>query len=176
MRFAKRFLALLLVISLGLGFAAHCFAEDDDVDGAMPVITKQPESAKVPLTQKRDPVTIEAYIPNGDAIGYQWYDASGKTPVEIEGATDSSMPIKYSYRSYYCVVYNQNDSTAKEGPHRVTSDVADGAVVIFFFDWKHPVFSVIFAILGGLTYAAWIITWPLYRLLELLLKAVGQLP
>jgi len=138
MKHIKRVLALLLALALGVGLAVPAFAQESIIEHseatenpAKPVITAQPEPYAVP----HNPATffwvqVKAEIPNGDPVGYQWYEArpKGDIPVNCTGGYFHN----YNEPNYnrldilrgielYCVVYNLNDSTAEAGPHRVVS-------------------------------------------------------
>jgi len=146
MKYATRILTLLLALVLCAGLAVPVFAEEgeeldlampeivmqspeeDEPDPAMPVITMQPE----PYTVQNNPSTffrvgVLAEIPNGDPIGYQWYEAKPKGDIPLSSTTNR---LNEGYSewdlligvNFYCVVYNQSDSTAEEGPHRVVSE------------------------------------------------------
>jgi len=97
----------------------------------MPVITKHPQD-----TVNRFGATtlsVEANIPSGDPIGYEWYWGSGAfssyssfSPLgqarqigpiaKVSFARPSSSTYRFS-----CIVYDEKDSTVSSGPHRVWS-------------------------------------------------------
>jgi len=89
---------------------------------AKPVITKNLPLMDVPLVKVGAVFTatldIEAEIPNGDPIRYQWYRGTGGSllATPISGATAPSYTVNEKGdggRSpyFYCVVYNANDET-----------------------------------------------------------------
>lgn len=134
MSLTKKLFALLLALALALGLALPTFAGGEP-DPAMPVITKQPEDVKLNVNLFGDAeftLRIEAYIPNGDPVGYQWwYDLSntGSLYVPIEGATGSTFTASTADygSSLYCVVYN-----AAEGPEGTHSAASRKASVTTF--------------------------------------------
>ena len=124
MSHSKKLLALLLSLVLALGLAVPAFAAGE-ADEAMPVITKQPEdvvvAAKFFYVPAEYTLSVEAYCPNGDPVGYQWCDA-----VPITGAVDSAYTSRFGSSSarkytYYCIVYNAKEGFDSE--YRVTSNV-----------------------------------------------------
>jgi len=110
MKLSKRLPALLLVLALAfISLALPAFAEDPDP--AMPVITAQPQGARlteIAIFRKAVTLSVEAYIPNGDEIGYDWY--KGWDPIDKH---DSSITLKDDADAgiYYVKVYNKNDPT-----------------------------------------------------------------
>ena len=122
MKRMKHLFALLLALVFATGLALPAFAEEEP-DPAMPVIIRQPVGG---YARVGDSVTfaIEAELPNAGRIGYQWYDAATGMPIAdaISGSVSFTFPL--TGISAYCVVYNMNDSTPAEGPHRVVSETA----------------------------------------------------
>lgn len=139
MKHFKSLLAVVLALGLCVGLGAPAFAGDTQ-DSAMPVITKQPENVIVTpgifgmfeTDNTEFTLRIEASIPNGDPVGYQWYRISvsnqWKTP--IQGATESTYSAyigdvrdvsgwDYSNFAFCCVVYNAKEGL--DGEHNVTS-------------------------------------------------------
>ena len=133
---ALRALALLLALALCVGLGVPALAEEEE-ESATPVITKQPESVTVTRGEKFE-FTIEAEIPNGDEVGYQWfrkgYDYVKFVSEEVTFQGDDQyvyFPSSWilditdlnrsSKAEYYCVVYNLNEGP--EGPNRIMSTV-----------------------------------------------------
>jgi len=106
----KRIACIVLALSLATGFGLPAQAEE--ADPAMPVITKQPESVAV-LPGEEFTLSVEAHIPNGDAVGYQWHIANPFN-VNVSGAAGPELTLKASsvlygtlvFGTYYCIVYN----------------------------------------------------------------------
>jgi len=101
MKYHKHLCVLLLTLLLAFGIAPSAAAETEifDVqsnDSAMPVITRQPESLTV-LCCEEFTLSVEAYIPNGDELGYQWYHGGSS----IDGATGPTLTVPYFYKLYY---------------------------------------------------------------------------
>jgi len=125
MKTTKRLLALLMALALGLSLALPALAEEDP---AMPVITKD-----LPLIDMRPvkigevftmTLEIEAEIPNGDPIRYQWYRGTGVSllSMPIPGATTPSYTVSETGNGgrspyFYCVVYNTSDETLCVSSH-----------------------------------------------------------
>ena len=105
MKLLKRLLVSLLVLALALGLALPAFSVDDP---AMPVITVQPQGVSTKQNQ-RIVLSVEAHIPNGDEIGYQWYCGSNT----LVGQTGACLEIKRAAPTdsglYYVEVYNRGD-------------------------------------------------------------------
>ena len=120
MKYAKKWLTLLLALAMGLAPAMPAFAAAEP-NPAMPVITMDMLIDMAPVKygkQYRLDLTIQAVIPNGDPIGYQWYEwyEGVLDPRAIPGAnapsyTVHSMNTGGANPSYYCVVFNANDET-----------------------------------------------------------------
>jgi len=111
MKRTKRLLAILLALALAFTLALPAFAEDPDP--AMPVITVQPQSVHVAYFNKGFTLFVEAYIPNGDAIGYRWVRIPPSGAEEKVGGnfasytyTEWSAPETYYF---YVEVYNRNN-------------------------------------------------------------------
>jgi len=111
MKHMKKLLSLLLAAALGVGLAVPAAAAL--AVNETPVITVQPRDKGV-LPGEEFTLSVQAHIPNGDAAGYQWYDATwhaapyGSTMI---GETGPELAITASTRysmnnKYYCVVYN----------------------------------------------------------------------
>ena len=105
MKLLKRLPVSLLVIALALGLALPALAIDDP---AMPVITAQPQDVSI-KSNRRIVLSVEAHIPNGDEIGYQWYRGSKM----LDGQTGARLEIKLAAPTdsglYYVVVCNRGD-------------------------------------------------------------------
>ena len=101
MKHAKKLLALLLTLALALTLALPAFAEDEppeEPNPAMPVITVQPQSVRVRVNETFT-LSVEAYIPNGDEIGYRWSGYGlGYTPKDTKELT-------YTFGSWYQGTY-----------------------------------------------------------------------
>jgi len=125
MKTTKRLLVLLLGLALAFALAMPAFAEEDEPASPMPVITVQPEWISTGISTEIT-LAVEAEIPNGDPLGYQWYDAFKKKP--IEGAVSPALCVKSDeitmFGLFYCVVYNSTDSSAENGPNRAVSEKA----------------------------------------------------
>ena len=92
MKTAKTLLALALTLALTLTLALPAFAETDpseEPDPAMPVITVQPEGVRVKFGRFVT-LSVQANIPNGDEIGYQWYCGDTK----LDGETGASIRFR----------------------------------------------------------------------------------
>ena len=138
MKLSRKLFALLLVFVLALSLASPAFA--DDPDSAMPVIIVQPQNVVVTPgilgmfeTDKIEfTLSVEASIPNGDPVGYQWYrvEVSSNRKIPIQGETKSTYSAyigdvrgvsgwDFSGFRFYCVVYNAAEGL--EGEHKVAS-------------------------------------------------------
>jgi len=109
-----------------------------DDNPAMPIITKQPQSITVKCCEEFT-LSVEAYIPNGDEVGYRWYRNGDR----IDDATGPTLTVPYyyyysSYDSslYYCNVYNKSNSRTYVDSERaiVTMEPCPDMPVIA----KHP--------------------------------------
>ena len=104
MKHTKKLLAALLSLALALALALPAMAEDEP-DPAMPVITRQPVGGSQTGQNTTFTRYVQARIPNGDSIGYEWY----RDGVLVEGATGASITVElYSPGTVdiYVVVYN----------------------------------------------------------------------
>jgi len=105
----KKLLALLLTLALAFTLALPAFAEDPDP--AMPVITRQPKGLRV-RNGESFTLSVEATIPNGDEIGYQWYIVSSSLGRDIakEDTAELTATI-YGGQDYpyYVEVYNRSN-------------------------------------------------------------------
>jgi len=127
----KRLLSALLILAIALALAMPAFAEGEP-NPAMPEITAQPVSCKVNLGSGWWSLEVVAEIPNGDPIGYQWYQVSPQGDIPVgpnhqridRNLHDIDEWDMIKGVKFYCVVYNSNDSTAEEGPHRAVSEAA----------------------------------------------------
>jgi len=152
MKRTKKFLALLLALLLGLGLSAPAMAqegeedfaevivlvlaqegdgEDGEIDqNAIPVITAQPVAPAGKIPRKGSfTLRIEAYIPNGDPIGYYWVrDAIQRAGPAADreywdGDDTITLPAHTKRSEYYCYVYNQSYGLTGAGfDYRVRSD------------------------------------------------------
>jgi len=115
----KRTLALLLSIALLFSFAMPALAETTpEPNPAMPVITSQsPERVYLQPHQFRTTFYVEASIPNGDPIAFQWYIVEFVNPLTMRtsrlvGETGPSLRVQRSIigipPSYFVVIYNTN--------------------------------------------------------------------
>jgi len=132
MKTVKRLFILLLSLALAFTLALPAFAEDDEPASPMPVITVQPERISTGIFTEIT-LRVEAEIPNGDPLGYQWYDAFNKKPIEGAVAAEfcfNSDDMNMFFGLFNCVVYNSNDSTAEAGPNRVVSETALFSIVV----------------------------------------------
>ena len=129
MHHTKRLLALLLTLILAFTLAMPAFAEDvppEEPDPAMPVITVQPQDIGIKeffifIFGKAVTLSVQAYIPNGDEVGCQWY-IDGKS---IEGETGSTLQVRDEgdTRRYHVEVFNQTnpEDVVKSNSVRVES-------------------------------------------------------
>ena len=99
MKITKRLFAVVLTMALALSLALPTMAVDEEPNPAIPVITVQPKGGRVRASGR---LTVQAYIPNGDEIGYAWFcsKASG-----IHSRSDG-MNVFAGEHSYYVKVYN----------------------------------------------------------------------
>lgn len=169
MKLSKRLFALLIGLVLAFSLALPAFAEDDEPDPAMPVITLQPRET---ITLKLDDgdlhIYVEANISNRDPIGYQWYvipkEGGAATPI-IEDASGPELSRVFNYREgtkFFVVVYNKADSSATDGLHRVQSEESTLTIIKPSF-WDRIVYF--FKLVGGsiiLYGPLFIFTMPLY--------------
>ena len=127
MKHINRLLALLLSLVLVFNLALPVFAADDP-NPAMPVITRDMILDMRPIKYGEEftlTLSIEAEIPNGDPIAYQWYCGIAVgliLPAPIPGATTSSCTVEGkgsggSNRYYYCVVSNANNEMLQVSSH-----------------------------------------------------------
>ena len=116
MKHTKRLLALLLTLVLALGLALPTFASTNP---AMPVITKQPQSVTV-LNGETYTFSIEAEIPNGDPLRYEWYAVDDTYPdwcysteasLSLWTGVQFELFVKSVQADFYCVVYNADDDS-----------------------------------------------------------------
>jgi hypothetical protein len=118
-KLSKRLTALLLALALALTFALPALAEgeSEEPNPAMPVITVQPQTVRVKANRDFT-LSVKAHIPNGDEIGYWWWDDTySRSPI---GSTEkiklNRNPFTYSI---YVEVYN-----AAHPEYSVTSEIA----------------------------------------------------
>jgi|GEM_PF-2514947 len=134
MKNMKRLLAVVLVVALVLTSLVLPIQAQDETDySARPVITRQPISVEGQPFQRLT-LRVEAYIPNGDRIGFQWYyQPVLGSPNILEGETSASlsriMPPgslgnSMHLTGYFVRVYNASLGTAGDSPYRVFSAIA----------------------------------------------------
>ena len=122
----KRLFAVLLVLTLALTLALPAFAESEP-NPAMPVITVQPEGGRVRTSQSIT-LSVEAHIPNGDEIGFRWYDSQRNRLVDAQHASlDFTFPGTYTY---YAEAYNISNPEYAVASQTVTVEAYYGAL-----DW-----------------------------------------
>ena len=122
----KRLFATILTIALAFTLALPVFAENDP-NPAMPVITVQPEGGRV-RTGQSITLSVEAYIPNGDEIGFRWYDSQRTRLVDSQHASlDFTFPGTYKY---YVEAYNISNPE-----YAVTSQAVTVEVYYGVLDW-----------------------------------------
>jgi len=120
MKLSKRLLAMLLTLVLALTLALPAFAEDDppeEPNPAMPVITVQPVGGSMAIGELIT-LRVEAYIPNGDEVGYRWYRDMPHTDEHYS----AELTIQAGYvgvANYYVEVFNLAQPELK-----VTSEAA----------------------------------------------------
>ena len=122
----KKLVSVLLAVLLAAGLFVPAMAEEEDPTpiSPMPVITAQPQNIRFRYTFEPSTTefSVEAYIPNGDPIGYEWHKKTifGDTTLYGESDTYWFSPLKlWDQGQYYVVVYNKDDPTC-----RVTSETA----------------------------------------------------
>jgi len=126
MKLTKRILASLLALALALTLALPAFAENEP-NPAIPVITVQPEGGRV-RTGQSITLSVEAHIPNGDEIGFRWYDSQRNRLVDAQHASlDFTFPGTYTY---YVEAYNVSNPEYAVTSQTVTVEAYYGAL-----DW-----------------------------------------
>jgi len=152
-KYTKRLLAALLTFALAFSVALPAFAEDDpseEPNPAMPVITAQPQSHRFRFDDRPRELnlSVEAHIPGGDEIGYQWY--RGDVLISGEKTIYVNLPEGEGSDYYHVVVYNVNHPE-----YRVTSETARVEVYISLFNYimlvltTPTVFAGALILLGG---------------------------
>ena len=119
MKHAKKLLALLLTLALALTLVLPAFTEDDppeEPNPAMPVITRQPVGGIIRFGSSV-PVSVEAYIPNGDEIGYLWHFLYSDGDVDSWCSDDATVEMQYYEVAVYVEVFNKANPE-----YRVTSE------------------------------------------------------
>ena len=109
---------------LAFTLALPAFAEDPDP--AMPVITKQPQGGRI-KPNKTLTLSVQASIPNGDEIGYQWWcvHPDGKiSRIDTTAETTHHNAIRGTY-SYYVEVYNRANPENKVTSETVQVEVLE---------------------------------------------------
>jgi len=110
--------------------AAQEFEYDPD---ACPVITRQPESVTL-KKEGRFTLSVEAHIPNGDAIGYVWI--SGDSHCGNEATAVMFSEWFEDGAQIYCYVYNIDAGTNEYGYNNY---FILSAAVTLTKDWAPPV-------------------------------------
>ena len=149
MKPSTRLLALLLSLVLAFSLALPAFAEDDlpeEPNPAMPIITVQPVGLRVKADTEFT-LSVEAYIPNGDEVGYEWRhvlpDGSTKYPGSRNSARISQTLSGVRTHYYTVVVYNRSNPE-----YRVTSET----VSVKVYQTPLDVISNYFMIALGITF------------------------
>jgi len=104
-RFFSTLLACALTLALALSFIPHAFAQDEP-GPAMPVITVQPQGSSQKVARATFTLSVEAHIPSGDAIGYEWYRDGVPAPINATGASMSLGLTTPRTANIYVVVHN----------------------------------------------------------------------
>jgi len=148
MRLTKKLLSVLLVLVLALTLAMPAFAENgeppEEPNPAMPVITVQPVGGRIRVENRNDMLRVQAYIPNGDEIGFQWYRYSESSARRPMGRTAEITVIHPGDVYYYVVVYNRADPSL-----RVRSETVHVEGYRTFFNWVWFIVRTIPALLVG---------------------------
>ena len=145
MKPTKTVLALLLSLALAFTLVLPAFAETDppeDFDpDMMPVITVQPQSIRIRVHEAYT-LSVDAYIPNGDEIGYRWR-GSGITEPRPSYAPEWTKEFTKSYGQidagiyeYTVEVYNLNNPE-----YSVTSEVVQVEAYATFRDRVESYFA-----------------------------------
>jgi len=122
----KRLFATILTLALALTLALPVFAVGEP-NPAMPVITVQSEGGRVKTGQSIT-LSVEAYIPNGDEIGFRWYDSKRNRLVDAQHASlDFTFPGTYTY---YVEAYNVSNPE-----YAVTSQTVTVEAYYGVLDW-----------------------------------------
>jgi len=115
MKHIKKTLAVLLALILGMGLGVPAAAEEPDP--SVPVITVQPVGVGVLLGEDFT-LSVQAHIPNGETVGYQWHIANPFN-IDIKDATGPELTLKAEFTvnntlvgTYYCIVYNADKGLA----------------------------------------------------------------
>jgi len=124
MKFTKRMLAAILALAMALTLCLPAMADDEippeEPNPAMPVITMMLQGARVKYGQPLT-LTAEAYVPNGDAVRYEWYG-----PMSRRGS-GASLTIdkvnQYDAGNYLLYVYNASDKSCYVKAELVRVDV-----------------------------------------------------
>jgi len=114
----KRLIALLMSLVLAFTLALPAFAETEapEVNPAMPVITVQPESVTI-LNGSSYTLSVQAEIPNGDPLRYEWYELGTDRIVSDEASFSAGISVQFANTTdsarfyYYVIVFNANDET-----------------------------------------------------------------
>jgi len=110
MQFTKRTLAVILTLIFVFSLTLPAvIAEEppDEPNPAMPVITVQPKGASV-VSGDTLTLSVEAYIPNGDEIGYTWWCTKVSTGAKnkVGSTAEITITAKTGTYDYYVEVYN----------------------------------------------------------------------
>jgi len=115
----KKLFSLLLALALAAGLATPAMAAGEDV----PVITVQPQNVHA-VPGEQFTISVEAYIPNGDTVGYWWMDARTNSNLGNLGpelTRTAGDPVR---GEYYCRVYNATKDFTPQTARSVNSDRA----------------------------------------------------
>jgi len=140
MKSCKRLSALLLALLLAFGIVPFSAAAKA-ANPAMPIITKQPESITVKCCEEFT-LSVEAYIPNGDEVRYQWYEDGS----QISDATGPTLTVPYFFDLFYynylyhfsktrqakiyCLVYNTGGGQVQSKTATVTMEICPEMPII----------------------------------------------
>jgi len=172
-QYLRTLLTCALILAMTLSFALPAFAEDNEPNPAVPVITVQPQGSSQKDSRATFSLSVGAHIPNGDAIGYAWYRDGALIP-ENETSAAAIRLTTPGTASIYVVVYNL------EHPERsVTSETVQIELrALSFWDKVRTTLSDISGAAGEvLQIPLKILAFPFVALIELLmLAAIVVLP
>lgn len=144
MKPSTRLLALLLSLVLAFSLALPAFAEDDlpeEPNPAMPVITVQPQGDIRVRAGQKFTLKVEAYIPNGDDIGYAW------RRIRTSGQSDyceSAAEITHTWGGSSGILYYTVEVFNLANPEcRVVSETAQVEVYLTLADRIELVYGII---------------------------------
>jgi len=122
MKRIRKLISMLLALALAAGLALPAAAEETP-DPSIPVITVQPQDVYA-VPGEQFTISVEAYIPNGDTVGYWWMDARTNSNLGKLGPALTRTAGDPVRGEYYCVVYNASVDFIPQAARSVESEHA----------------------------------------------------